>query len=153
MGWFNHQLGWDWSSTELPACSSGSESKPFLIFSDGLLFHVVSKFFNERISKKGTAPSLKLTQPLKIDGWKMNSKSPFGMAKFQGARSQFLFTFPSFQIWITTCMFPKKVGFPLNHPFSIGCSILFTIHFGGPPLFFGKHPHLPLQLSRASPFF
>ena len=31
--------------------------------------------------------------------------------------------------------FPKIGGFPPNHPFLIGFSIIFTIHFGGPPLF------------------
>ena len=36
----------------------------------------------------------------------------------------------------TNWMFPKIVGFyPPNHPILIGFSMIFTIHFGGPPLF------------------
>ena len=30
------------------------------------------------------------------------------------------------------------VVFPPNHPILIGFSIIFTIHFGGPPLFLGN---------------
>ena len=35
-------------------------------------------------------------------------------------------------------MFPKIVGFPPKSSILIGFSIIFTIHFGGPPLFFGN---------------
>ena len=50
-------------------------------------------------------------------GW--NFRRPTGCVFFVG------------NIW----MFPKIVVFPPNHPFLIGCSIIFTIHFGGIPLF------------------
>ena len=38
-------------------------------------------------------------------------------------------------------MFPKIVGFPPNHPFLIGFSIIFTIHFGVFSPYFWKHPY------------
>ena len=38
----------------------------------------------------------------------------------------------------TRWMFPKIVGFPPKSSILIGVSMIFTIHFGGPPLFFGN---------------
>ena len=38
-------------------------------------------------------------------------------------------------------MFPKMVGFPPKSTIVRGFSIIFTIHFGGFPPIFGKHPY------------
>ena len=43
-----------------------------------------------------------------------------------------------FDIWV----FPKNRGYPQIIPCLIGFSIIFTIHFGGKPLFLVQHPYV-----------
>ena len=42
-------------------------------------------------------------------------------------------------------MFPKIVGFPPKSSILIGFSIIFAIHFGGSPLFFGNTHFTPKE--------
>ena len=83
----------------------------------------------------------------------MKSKSPFGMAKFQGARSQFLFTFPSFPNLDHYMYVSKNSGFPPKSSILIGFSTIKNHPFWGPTPIFWKTPTSSLTTFQGFPLF
>ena len=89
--------------------------------------------------------SLKLTQPLKIDGWNTFS-FPFGFRPiFRGELGELLVLGRVYTIKIGYMGVSKNSGIPKSSILIGFGTIIFTIHFGGKiPLFLVQHPHVLL---------
>ena len=91
----------------------------------------------QKVTKKWQVEGMGILHILKLRGFHTEHSSLCEMCEPQTTRSQKVFWTPKLFCKPGGWMFPKIVVPQIIHGL-IGFSIIFTIHFGGPPLIFGN---------------